>query len=259
MVQSSKHIRSTVRFLMVSMLALTLAFAGQAVGAASSPATVNLGKASTFVILSKSGITNVPASRIYGDLGVSPIAATAITGFALVADRTNTFSTSTQVFGKIYAASYTSPTPVRLTTAVSNMEAAYVDAAGRKNPNFTELYAGDLSGKTLVPGLYKWSTSVVANKAVVLKGSSTSVFIFQIAGNLNVASGVAFTLTGGAQAKNIFWQVAGYTNLGTTSHFEGNILCKTAIHLLTGAYLKGRALAQTAVTLDHNVLVIPQQ
>jgi hypothetical protein len=242
---------------MVTTLAITLAFAGQAVGAASPQAALNLGKASTFVILSKSGITNVPASKITGDLGVSPIAATAITGFALVADKTNTFSTSTQVTGKIYAANYASPTPVNLTTAVSNMQAAYTDAAGRKNPDFTNLYAGDISGKTLVPGLYKWSTGVIANKAVVLNGSSTSVFIFQIAGNLKVASGVKFTLSGGAQASNIFWQVAGYTSLGTTSHFEGNILCQTAIHMLTGASLNGRALAQTAVTLDQNVLVIP--
>jgi hypothetical protein len=68
---------------------------------------------------------------------------------------------------------------------------------------------------------------------------------------------VNFTLTGGVQARNIFWQVAGFTNLGTTSHFEGNILCLTAIHMLTGASMNGRALAQTAVTLDQNVLVIP--
>ena len=60
------------------------------------------------------------------------------------------------------------------------MEAAYNDAAGRKNPNFTELYAGDLSGKTLVPGLYKWGTSVVANTNVTLKGGSKDIWIFQI-------------------------------------------------------------------------------
>jgi hypothetical protein len=254
--QSFQRLSNTVRFLLVAMLAITLTFSGQMARAASPQATVNLGKASTFVILSKTGITNVPASKITGDLGVSPIAATAITGFALVADKTNTFSTSTQVTGKIYAANYASPTPVNLTTAVSNMQAAYTDAAGRKNPDFKELYAGDISGKTLVPGLYKWGTNVVANKNVVLKGSSTSVFIFQISGNINVASAVNFTLSGGAQAKNIFWQVAGATNLGTTSHFEGTILCMTAIHMLTGASLNGRALAQSAVTLDHNVLVI---
>ncbi len=253
-----RPLHNTARILLIAMLAVTLTLSsGFTVQAAGVQAPVNLGKASTFVILSKSGITNVPDSKITGDMGVSPIAGTAITGFALVADKTNTFSTSTQVTGKIYAANYASPTPANLTTAVSNMQTAYTDAAGRKNPDFTELYAGDISGKTLVPGLYKWGTSVVANKNVVLKGSSTSVFIFQISGNLNVASGVNFTLTGGAQAKNIFWQVAGYTNLGTTSHFEGNILCQTAIHMLTGASLNGRALAQTAVTLDHNVLVIP--
>jgi len=254
--QSFQRLSNTVRFLMVAMLAITLTFSGQMARAASPQATVNLGKASTFVILSKSGISNVPASKITGDLGVSPITATAITGFALVADKTNTFSTSTQVTGKIYAANYASPTPANLTTAVGDMQTAYTEAAGRKNPDFTELYAGDISGKTLVPGLYKWGTNVVANQNVVLKGSSNSVFIFQIAGNLNVASGVNFTLSGGAQAKNIFWQVAGATNLGTTSHFEGTILCKTAIHMLTGASLNGRALAQTAVTLDQNVLVI---
>ena len=255
---TSRPLHNTVRMLLIAMLAVTLTLSsGLTAQAAGGQATVNLGKASTFVILSKSGITNVPASKITGDMGVSPIAGTAITGFALVADKTNTFSTSTQVTGKIYAANYASPTPANLTTAVSNMQTAYTDAAGRKNPDFKELYAGDISGKTLVPGLYKWGTSVVANKNVVLNGSSTSVFIFQISGNLNVASGVNFTLAGGAQAQNIFWQVAGSTNLGTTSHFEGNILCQTAIHMLTGASLNGRALAQTAVTLDHNVLVIP--
>ena len=250
-------LRNTVRFLVMAMLTVSLISSGMTASAASNQSPVNLGKAASFVILAKSGITNVPNSKITGDMGVSPIAATAITGFALVADKTNTFSTSPQVTGKIYAANYASPTPANLTTAVSNMEAAYTDAAGRKNPNFTELYAGDISGKTLVPGLYKWGTNVVANKNVVLKGSSDSVFIFQIAGNLTVASSVNFTLSGGVQAKNIFWQVAGATTLGTTSHFEGNILCKTNIAIQTGASMNGRALAQTAVTLDYNALVIP--
>ena len=250
-----------VRLFVMATLVSSLMLGASQIASAASLAPVNLGKASSFVILSKSGITNVPASKITGDMGVSPIAATAITGFALIADRTNTFSTSTQVTGKIYAASYAAPTPANLTTAVSNMEAAYSDAAGRKNPNFTELYAGDLSGKTLAPGMYKWGTNVVANKTVTLNGSSASVWIFQIAGNLTLASGVNVTLSGGAQARNVFWQVAGGAgvNLGTTSHLEGTVLAKTAIHLLTGASLNGRALAQTAVTLDHAVLVIPVQ
>jgi len=71
-----------------------------------------------------------------------------------------------------------------------------------------------------------------------------------------VGNAAIVTLSGGAQAKNVFWQVAGETTLGTTSQFKGNILCQTAIVLNTGATLNGRALAQTAVTLDANSVTL---
>jgi hypothetical protein len=253
-------LRITVRLLLLATLVIVLTMGtGQMAQAASGQSAVNLGTAAPFVILTKSGVTNVPTSAITGNIGVSPIAAAAITGFALVADKTNTFSTSAQVTGKIYAANYASPTPANLTTAISNMEAAYTDAAGRKLPDFTELYAGNLSSKTLAPGLYKWSTGVLVTKNVTLAGGPNAVWIFQIAGNLTLGSGVKVVLSGGAQAKNIFWQVAGGAGavIGTTAHMEGTILAKTAIHLRTGASLNGRALAQTAVTLDKNKVVIP--
>jgi hypothetical protein len=249
----------SVRLFQIATLVFMFMFGtGQTALAASRQAPVNLGKASSFVILTKTGITNVPTSHITGDMGVSPIASTAITGFALVADSTNTFSKSRQVIGRIYAANYASPTPAMLTTAVSDMQTAYTDAAGRKNPDFTELYAGDISNKILTPGLYKWGTNVVANKSVTLKGGAYSVWIFQISGNLTLGSGVKIYITGGALAKNVFWQVGGGAgvNLGTTSHFEGTILAKTGIQMKAGASLYGRALAQTAVTLIQNVLVI---
>ena len=256
-----QHLGNIIR--LVSMAALIVVFAlssGQTAQAASGkgPATVNLGKAASFAILSKSGISNVPTSSIVGDMGVSPIASTAITGFSLVIDHTNTFSTSTQVTGKVYAANYASPTPANLTTAINNMQTAYTDAAGRKLPNFTELYAGNLSNQTLIPGLYKWSTDVLINTQVTLNGGPNDVWIFQISGNLTLGSGTNVVLTGGAQAKNIFWQVAGGSGveIGTTAHMEGTLLAKTAIHLRTGASLNGKALSQTAVTLDTNMVVI---
>jgi hypothetical protein len=256
--KSTQHpFRNMTRLFLMVALAIALTFGtGQIAQAAASLAPVNLGKAATFVVLSKSGITNVPTSAITGDLGVSPIAATAITGFALVANSTHTFSTSSQVTGKVYAANYASPTPANLTTAVLNMQTAFTDGAGRKNPNSTGLYSGNLSGRTLRPGLYKWSTGVLVNSMLTLRGSSSDVWIFQIAGNLNLGSGARIVLSGGALARNIFWVVTGYTQIGTTAHMEGTILDKTAIHLLTGASLNGRALAQTAVTLQKNVLVI---
>jgi len=222
-------------------------------------ASVNLGTAGNFVILSKSGITTTGTTSIVGNFGVSPIASTAITGFGLIMDRSNTFSTSSLVTGKIYAANYAAPTPTMLTTAVSDMQIAYTDAAGRTLPNFIELGAGNIGGLTLKPGLYKWSSPVTIPADVTLMGNSNDIWIFQVAQTLDISSGKQIILKGGAKAKNIFWQVAGKTTLGTTSKFNGNVLCQTAIVLQTGATLNGRALAQTAVTLDANTVAMPIQ
>jgi len=217
---------------------------------------VNLGRAGNFTILAKSGITTTGTTSIAGNLGVSPIASTAMTGFALQLDPSNLFSTSSLVTGRVFAADYALRTHVYLTRTVSDMETAYTDAAGRTLPDFTELGAGDIGGMTLAPGLYKWSTGVaIPANGVTLSGSSTDVWVFQIAQNLDVASSAVVTLSGGAEARNIFWQVAGQTTLGTTSDFSGIILCQTAVVMNTGASLTGRALAQTAVTLDANAIV----
>lgn len=233
---------------------LTLSFAFSLPMLAFAQTTVNLRSASNFVILSKAGITTTGVTSIIGNIGVSPIASTAMTGFALKLDRTGQFSTSPKVIGKIYAANYAVPTPVMLTTAVLDMQTAYNDAAGRLNPTATELGAGNIGGKTLAPGLYKWSSGVTIPTNVILSGNKNAVWIFQIAGTLNISSGKKVILTGGALAKNVFWQVAGKTTLGTNSNFSGNILDKTAIVIQTGAKLNGKALAQTAVTLDANFI-----
>lgn len=224
---------------------------------AAGPAPLTLGTAGNYVILAKSTITTTGTTAIVGNLGLSPAAETFITGFALSRDATNVFSTSSVVTGKIYAANMAVPTPSNLTTAVSDMEAAYTDAAGRTLPDFTELHAGNVSGQTLVPGLYKWGTGVLATTNVTLNGGANDVWIFQIAQDLTVGNGVTFTLAGGALPKNIFWQVAGQVTLGTTSDFKGIILSQTQIALQTGAKLGGRALAQTAVTLDANAVTQP--
>ncbi|HZW48644.1 MAG TPA: ice-binding family protein [Bacillota bacterium] len=195
----------------------------------------------------------MPTSAITGDIGVSPVAATGITGFDLVLPAGGAWSASGQVTGKVYAPGYADPTPTNLTTAISNMETAYTDAAGRA-ANYTELYAGDISGKTLTAGVYKWSTDVLINSDVTLSGGANDVWIFQIAGKITQASATNITLTGGAQAKNIFWQAADTVSIGTTAHFEGTVLAMTNIELKTGATVNGRLLAQTAVTLQANTV-----
>ena len=219
-------------------------------------AEVDLGAAINYVILAKTAITNISTSKVTGDMGLSPAATSYVTGFSLV--NATGYATSAQITGKIFAADMADPTPISLTTAVNNMITAYTDAAGRPFPDFIELGTGNIGGKTLSPGLYKWSNTVTVPSDITISGSSSDVWIFQIAGNLIMSSAVKITLNGGAQAKNIFWQVAGQATFGTTSHFEGIILSKTGITFQTGASINGRALAQTAVALDGIVFTKPQ-
>ena len=219
--------------------------------------------AGNFVILAKSAIGTTGATAITGDIGISPAAASYITGFGLVLDSSLDFSTSSLVTGQIFAADYPGTggtlgvTTANMTAAISNMEWAYTDAAGRATPDFIELGAGDISGLTLPRGLYKWGTGVLISTDIYLDGDANDVWIFQIAQGLTVASGAKIHLTGGALAKNVFWQTFGAVTLGTTSHMEGVIITLTNISMSTGATANSRLLAQTAVTLNANTVVEP--
>jgi hypothetical protein len=228
--------------------------AGKSPTAAALP--VSLGTAASYVILAKSGISTVPTSAVTGNIGVSPIAATAITGFSLIVDSTHVFSTSSQVTGKVYAADYAPPTASNLTTAVLDMQLAFADAAGRA-PDVTELNGGNLGGMTLARGIYRWSTGLLIPTNVTLTGSATDVWIFQIAKDLTMSGAAKILLAGGALPKNIFWQVSGLVDLGTTAHCEGVVLTQTAVTLRTGASINGRLLAQTAVNIDSSTVVAP--
>jgi Ice-binding-like len=230
---------------------------GNTGGTCGGASCVSLGAAGNYVILAKTGISTVPASVITGNLGLSPAAASFITGFSLVADATNVFSRSAQVTGKVFASDYAPPTPSNLTTAVQDMMTAYTDAAGRA-PGTTNNPAGGAIGGTTIPaGVYKWTTGVSIGTDVTLTGTATDVWIFQIAGNLTQANATRVTLAGGALAKNVFWQVAGSVSVGTTAHFEGIVLCQTLIAVNTNATWNGRLLAQSAVTLDQDTIVQP--
>jgi len=245
----------------ISALAIAITFAfgftGPASALAAGPAAVNLGTAGNYVILSKTGVSTTGPTSIVGDIGLSPAAATYITGFGLILPVANPYSTSAMVTGKVYAPGYADPTASNLTTAVLDMQTAYTNAAGLSDSAVTELGAGNIGGLTVAPGLYKWGTGVMIPTDVTLSGGANDVWIFQIAQTLTVSSGAHIVLAGGAQPGNIFWIVAGQTTIGTTAVFNGNILDQTGIVLNTGATLNGRALAQTAVTLDANAVTMP--
>lgn len=220
------------------------------------PAAVLLGSSGNFAILAKTAVSTVPASAITGDVGVSPAATSFLTGFSLTLVGT-TSATSPQVTGLLYGADMTPPTNSNLTTAVLDMQTAYTDAAGRPTPDALNLGSGNIGGQTLVAGLYNWGTSVTIPTDLTISGGANDVWIFQIAGDLSISANKRITLTGGALAKNIFWQVAGEVVMEAGAHFEGNVLSQTAITMQTGASLSGRALAQTMVALDSATVTKP--
>ncbi|GAA4054656.1 hypothetical protein GCM10022409_47180 [Hymenobacter glaciei] len=211
---------------------------------------VKLGLSGEYAILSKTGVTNVYKSSVVGDVGSSPI-----TGAAILV-------TCPEVVGTIFSVDAAGPAckvtdATRLTSSVLDMQAAYTDAAGRVNPDFLDLGAGSIGGKTLTPGLYKFTSALLIPTDITIAGGPNDVWIFQVDGTLTMSDAVRITLAGGAQAKNIFWQASEAVTLGTTSHFEGIILSQTGINLRTGATINGRLLAQTAVTLQMSEVTQP--
>ena len=240
---------------------------------AAKEANVVLGDAENYAILAKTGISTVPNSIITGNIAVSPIAATAMTGFSLTLDSSGRYSTSTQVNGKAFAANSSPPIPAHLTTAVSNMEAAYNDAAGRPNGDAARinLGGGELGGvkaggptAQLTPGVYTFGTDVKLTGDIHFKGSGlgegqgdTDVFIIQIMGNLLQDATYKVHLAGGALAENIIWQVDGQVVVGSKAHMQGIILAKTSVLFKTLSTLDGRVLTQTACNLQSATITQP--
>ena len=193
-----------------------------------------------FRILAGSTVTSTGLTTINGDIGVWP--GTAVSGFGP--------GTMTGNGGLPHVADALAK------AAQSDLTIAYNNAAGRP---MNATVAGNIGGQTLAPGVYKSTSSLAISSGDLTldaQGNSSGVFIFQVASALTVTSGRKVILSGGALASNVFWQVGSSATLGTTSDFSGTILANTAISLLTGAKLHGRALARNAeVSLEANSVV----
>src|SRR5688572_18730406 len=167
---------NAVRMLSLGSRPLSVVLATLLAARAFATPAVDLGSAGNFTVLAKTGISTTGTTSIVGYIGVSPAAASFLTGFGLTMDSSNQFATSALVNGRVYAANYAPPTPALMTTAIADMQTAYTDAAGRTLPDFTELGAGNIGGMTLAPGLYKWATGVTIPANVTLAGGANDVW-----------------------------------------------------------------------------------
>jgi hypothetical protein len=167
-------------------------------------------------------------------------------------DPSTQFSTSAQITGKAFASDYAVPTPGQLTSAVSAMEVAYTNAAGRPNTDARRknIGGGTIGGRTLTPGVYTFTTGITIDLDITFEGGEDDVFIIQTTSAITQAANTRVILSGRAQAKNIIWQVAGNVLIGAGASMQGILLVKQKIDFITGSSLVGSALAQTAVNLE---------
>lgn len=225
--------------------------------ASEGPTSVSLGSALNYTILARAGISSVGPSVVTGDLGLSPAASSNYSGFGQSTAEGDGFATSAQVRGKIYCVDAAAPGPADLATAIRSMESAYSDCAARRDADRVDIGDGNIGGMTLKPGLYRWDSTLTVPTGVTLEGGARDIWIFQTTGDLFVSSAKRITLTGGAQARNIYWQVAGQTIIGPGAHFEGILLGKGGVTLVTGATMNGRIFSQAQVDLQQATVTAP--
>ena len=207
---------------------------------AAGPAPIDLGSCAHFTILATSTTTTTGGGIINGDVGLSPVGSQGIP--------------PGQINGTIYNGG-----PIAA-QAQLDLTAAIIAASPAQLPGGINVGA-ELGGKTLVAGVYESpSGSYAITGDLTLHGGPDDVWVFQMASTLTVAVSGRVILTGGAQARNIFWQVGSSATLGTSSVFKGTIMAYASITMNSSSTLDGRALAQNgAVTFngDGGSLSIP--
>lgn len=233
---------------------------------------VDLGMAANYVILDQATVTYTPIAtvsstpKITGNIGISPAAASFITGFALNLPAGGAYSTSTLVTGKIYAPGYANPTPANLTTAVANKNTAFTAASTMATaggglaggtPGTACPGTGALGGITLTPGVYTCSVAVSIGTGTNVTLSGAGVYVIKTTQTLSQAANTQVLLTNGALPENVFWQVVGAVSIGQGASMKGVILSASDISLITGATVTGRLFAATGVHMDSNTVTQP--
>lgn len=211
---------------------------------------LDLGIADSFAVMAYTSITSAPTSNITGKVGLKP------------GTRSLISLSPHEIEGgssEIYAGDDEGDPANYLTLAREDLIEAYRDAVARStDKDKIEAYSGNPGGKILPPGIYRWSNGVTIASDMTLEGNDRDVFIFQINGDMNVAPNVRIELSGGARAKNIFWQVSGKVTLGSTSVVPGTIMSQLTFEMKSLARLNGRAFVKNGkLLMNQNTIKRP--
>jgi hypothetical protein len=230
------------------------------------------------------GMTNTGTlTQVNGDIGTIATGTSMVTGFHDTGGDiyTQTPANIGAVNGKIYTCtnSVTGPTSTgtnavscaKATQARLDAEAAYLTLAGLPvgaNPG------GNLANLTLLPGTYTAPAGSFliegGNLTLDAQGNANAVWVFQMATTLTVGGpGAAFPqsiiLSGGALAKNVYWQVGSFATINAAGGgtMVGTIISQMGASFSTAGNtnivtLQGRVLSLGAsVTLVDTVINVP--
>lgn len=248
-------------------------------------APVALGAAKTFGTFGGSaGMTNMGLlSVIHGDIGTTAVS-TAVTGFH-DAGPGCTYTETPLKAGLVTGLIYTAAPPPTVAcptegtgTTFAMAQAARADALTAYNA-LVAMPTGanpgaNLAGKTLAPGVYTSPSGsfMIEGGDLTLdaQGNANAVWVFRMATTLTVggpgaAAPQSVILSGGAQAKNVYWQVgsAGTINAAGGGTMVGTIISQEGVSFSTAGNvaivtLNGRAISLGAsVTMVNTVINVP--
>ncbi|OBT93449.1 hypothetical protein VE01_08688 [Pseudogymnoascus verrucosus] len=191
---------------------------------------VDLGLAASYGVLAHASISNSGPTTVNGDIGTT---GTSIVGFP--------------------PGVYTGNRNVGLlaTTAFNNAEAAYTTLG--QLPGI--ILVGNLGGRLLPPGVYRFPTAAVLSGTLILagQGSPCDSWVFLIGSTLSTSVGSSVIVTGGGNPGNVFWRVGASATIQIGSQFSGNILAGVAVTLNPGASIQGSVYALgSSVVLNSN-------
>jgi hypothetical protein len=232
------QLNGTKQTLMSLVLAMAFLAPRQSLMAAG-PAPIDLKSATHFAILATATVTTTGGGIINGDVGLSPAGSQGIP--------------PGQINGTIYNGG-----PIAA-QAELDLNAAIIAASPAQLPGGINAGA-ELGGQTLAAGVYVSPSGAydITSVDLTLNGGPNDVWVFQMASSLTVGVGRRVILTGGAQARNIFWQVGSSATLDTSVVFAGTIMAYASITMNASSTMEGRALAQVgAVTFNGSGSVLP--